>query len=353
MTQAWKLSIGTAGAIGLRHLKTDAPPTTAYLMLGERCSRNCAFCAQARESTAGAKFLSRVAWHEAEEEASLTAIGEAWLAGKIKRVCLQVVSTPESLVIVQRALREFQRYPGLPVVVSSHFTTVEQAAELFSLGAARLGLALDAATPELFSKVKGGSFAHRWQLLCACADRFPDRMTTHLIVGLGETEREMWDRICACVLKHITVALFAFTPLPGTPLAKRPQPDRSSYRRLQIGLELLRLGLKPEVVECDQERITGLRLPQNLTTASLKQIPSGLIQAKPNLPEESFLSLRQLLSSGRAFQTCGCPDCNRPYYNDHPRQVLYNYHRPLTKAELELALQESGLVPPEPKAPEE
>jgi hypothetical protein len=34
LMQDWKLSIGTAGAIGLRHLKTDAPPTTAYIMLG-------------------------------------------------------------------------------------------------------------------------------------------------------------------------------------------------------------------------------------------------------------------------------------------------------------------------------
>lgn len=320
MTQAWKLSIGTAGALGLRRLKTDAPPTTAYLMLGERCSRNCAFCAQARESTAGAKFLSRVAWHEAEEDTSIEAIGQAWLAGKIKRVCLQVVSTPESLAIVKRALQKFQRYPGLPVVVSSHFTTVEQAAELFALGAARLGLALDAATPELFSQIKGGSFENRWQLLCACAERFPNLMTTHLIVGLGETEREMWERICACVQRHITVGLFAFTPLAGTPLAQRPQPDRSSYRRLQIGLELLRQGFKPETVQCDTTRIISVTLP-------------------------SDLNLRQLLSSGRAFQTCGCPDCNRPYYNDHPRQILYNYHRPLTKDELELALEESGLVP--------
>ena len=57
----WKLSVGTAGAIGIRKLKTDALPTTAYIMLGEKCTRNCAFCAQARESTAAAKFLSRVA----------------------------------------------------------------------------------------------------------------------------------------------------------------------------------------------------------------------------------------------------------------------------------------------------
>ena len=147
--QDWKLSIGTAGAIGLRHLKTDAPPTTAYIMLGERCLRNCAFCAQARASTAGAKFLSRVAWHGEEEERAIRAIGAAYKEGKIKRVCLQVVETPDSFAIVARALAKFKAYPGLPVVVSCHVANVAQAEHLFALGAARLGqIAATGAAPE-------------------------------------------------------------------------------------------------------------------------------------------------------------------------------------------------------------
>ena len=52
--QDWKLSIGTAGAIGLRHLKLDAP-TTAYIMLGNVVCAT-ALLRQARASTAGAKF---------------------------------------------------------------------------------------------------------------------------------------------------------------------------------------------------------------------------------------------------------------------------------------------------------
>lgn len=312
----WKLSIGTAGAVGLRHLKTDAPPTTAYIMLGERCIRNCAFCAQARTSTAGAKFLSRVAWHGEEEDRAIAAIGQAYMEGKIKRVCLQVVETPASFTIVARALAKFKAYPGLPVVVSCHIANVDQAAQLFELGAARLGIALDVATPSLFASIKGGSFAQRWQLLSNCAERFPGKITTHLIVGLGETEKEMWELICACFAKKITVALFAFTPLQGTPLAHLAPPDRSSYRRLQIALELLRRGYSPQIVHCDDTRILTIDVPH---------------------PAE-------LLADGHAFYTCGCPDCNRPYYNDHPGHSLYNYHRPLNAEELQAALAESGLI---------
>ena len=33
------------------------------------------------------------------------------------------------------------------------------------------------------------------------------------------------------------------------------------------------------------------------------------------------------------FETSGCPGCNRPYYNERPGGMLYNYPRPLTAAE--------------------
>ncbi len=58
------MSLGSAPACWVlpRVVRMDAPPTTAYQMLGERCSRNCAFCTQARESRADAGALSRVSW---------------------------------------------------------------------------------------------------------------------------------------------------------------------------------------------------------------------------------------------------------------------------------------------------
>ena len=37
---------------------------------------------------------------------------------------------------------------------------------------------------------------------------------------------------------------------------------------------------------------------------------------------------------GDAFQTVGCPGCNRPYYNERPSGPLYNYPRDLTMEEL-------------------
>ncbi len=44
-------------------------------------------------------------------------------------------------------------------------------------------------------------------------------------------------------------------------------------------------------------------------------------------------TLVDLLAAGEAFRTSGCPDCNRPYYNERPGGPLYNYPRPLTASE--------------------
>ncbi|QJW48785.1 hypothetical protein HA075_26170 [bacterium BFN5] len=59
-----------------------------------------------------------------------------------------------------------------------------------------------------------------------------------------------------------------------------------------------------------------------------------------NLPAEQIESL---LADGAAFETSGCPDCNRPYYNERPGGVMYNYPRPLNQTEAEQALAESQL----------
>ncbi|HIU64934.1 MAG TPA: radical SAM protein [Candidatus Avacidaminococcus intestinavium] len=312
----WKLSIGSAGAIGRRKLKIDALPTTAYVMIGEGCVRNCAFCSQARESTTQSKFLSRVAWDAIPEEEAAAQLGAAFQAGKIKRVCLQVVNRPDSFQAILRALEELRKYGPLPIVVSGYITSVAEAKELFARGAERIGLALDVAEPELFSKIKGGSWQARWELLCACAEAFPGKMTTHLIVGLGEKEVTMWKLIAECYKRKITVGLFAFTPLKGTKMAMVPPPDRGSYRRLQIALELLKQGVSIEQVVCDKQRIIAFNV----------------------------CNLRQRLADGKAFLTSGCLDCNRPYYNEKPRDVLYNYHRPLSPEEVQQALTESGVV---------
>ena len=306
----WRLSAGTASVLGIRRIKTSAKATTAYVMLGEGCKNNCAFCAQARSSTTQSKFLSRVSWLPVEPDVAVEAIGDS----DMERVCLQVVSNQDGYQLTSEAVSLLQTR-GVPVAVSTHIQTVEQAAKLFELGADRLGLALDVVEPSLYSKFKGGNFEDKWQFICKCAELYPNKITTHLIVGLGETEQRMINVIAKCVDRHITVALFAFTPLAGTAMAECKQPDIDVYRRIQIAHVLLQKGLSIQDFNFVDGRLQSINSP----------------------------NWQELIKDGRAFRTSGCSGCNRPYYNERPGQVMYNFPYQPTLEEISKSIQESAL----------
>jgi biotin synthase-related radical SAM superfamily protein len=50
--------------------------------------------------------------------------------------------------------------------------------------------------------------------------------------------------------------------------------------------------------------------------------------------------LHEILADGVAFQTSGCPDCNRPFYNERPGGPMYNYPEPLTSQQIKAAIEE-------------
>ncbi|EGO62060.1 radical SAM protein [Acetonema longum] len=310
----WKLSAGTAGLIGQKPVKTDAPPTTGYIMLGEKCGNNCRFCSQSRQSQAKDNLLSRITWPAVPAAEAASGIAAAYAAGRIKRACLQVVHSGDSCAAAARAVADLALAGAgsVPVCVSSHLETVEQAERLMAAGADRICIALDAATPAVYRDAKEGDWLSKWDLLIRCAARFSGRVTTHLIVGLGETEAEMADVLAACVQQRITVGLFAFTPIRGTAWSGRTPPAIGSYRRIQVAHYLLQTGYGREIIRCEQGRISGFNLP----------------------------ALTEFLADGRAFQTSGCPDCNRPYYNERPGGTMYNYPRPLRPDEVRRAVWE-------------
>jgi biotin synthase-related radical SAM superfamily protein len=308
------VSAGTAGVVGLRTIRQADAPTTAYLMVGERCSRDCAFCAQARHSAARAHFLSRVAWPPYPLEDTLQAIERSFVQGDIVRCCLQVTAALGSLSHTLALVRELHSCSAVPVCVSVVVSDLDQVFTLLDHGVERVSLALDAACERVYRRVKGDDWSHRLALLYAAAQLFPSRIATHLIVGLGETEQEMVMGIQDAVDRQITIGLFSFTPVAGTRWADRPWPALPSYRRIQAAQHLLVTGA------CRAEDFgfspTGRIFSYGLTVAQL----------------------RERLADGRAFQTAGCPGCNRPYYNERPGKTLYNYPRPLSTAEVEGAM---------------
>jgi len=139
-------------------------------------------------------------------------------------------------------------------------------------------------------------------------------MTTHLICGLGESEEETLALAGHLIDAGVTLALFAFVPLRGTMLENAAPPALDSYRRIQVAVHLLRI--------------------KAASHASFHFRDGQLLSF--GLDEED---LNKLLAGGTAFRTSGCPDCNRPYYNERPGGTIYNYHRPLNQQELKTAIE--------------
>ncbi|HCW50627.1 MAG TPA: hypothetical protein DGR79_00940, partial [Clostridiales bacterium] len=299
----------------------DALPTTAYLLVGEGCSRDCGFCPQARRARARGDLLARVNWPEAGGEGFWTGLARAVSDGQIRRVCFQLTVAPGVLEEARAAVSEVRRrLPGVPVCVSAACRSLAEVERILGWGAERVTLAVDAASPAAYREVKGGSLERRLDFIARAARRFPGRIGTHLIAGLGETEEEMVRLLQVMTDLDVTVALFAFTPVEGTGLEGREPPDLRSYRRLQAARHLVVKSLvRAEDMGFDERgRIRSYGLP--------------------------WESVREALAGGEAFQTSGCKDCNRPYYNERPSGDLFNYPRPLSETERAAALEEARPV---------
>jgi len=306
-----RMAFGTGVLLGLWRGQLTVAPTTAHFLTYHegRCSANCKFCPQAREATADLRMLSRVIWPRFELEKVLTALKKN--SNKFERVCIQAVNYPNVVDDLCELVTCVRNVCKLPISVSCQPLTRQDIKRLAESGAERVSIALDAVTPELFERIKGGGYTWRTHLEALEYARaiLGDRVSTHLMVGLGESE---WDMVRRIQLLHnlgITVALFAFTPIAGTPLSGRPQPDIASYRRIQLARFLI---------------------VNNLSRAERMRFESGQIV---DFGIEQDV-LNKTVGSGEPFRTSGCLGCNRPFYNESPRGPIYNFPRKPTPKEI-------------------
>jgi len=320
-----RVSVGSAIVLNLIRGRLDALPTTAYLLTyrSGKCSANCGFCPQAKTSRSRADMLSRVTWPPFPTERVLSGIEDSVKKGAIKRVCIQALNYPTVLEDILNLVNEIRLRATVPISVSCQPLQPKEMQELMEAGVDRIGIPLDAVTEELFNKVKGplagGPYLWKKQreALKEAVQMFgKGHVSTHLIVGLGETEKEVVETIQWCVNSDIYPGLFAFTPVSGTALENEPQPSLSQYRRLQLAHYLMTKGL----VRREDMRFNGNEC----------LIDFGV----------STELLRKVIRDGSPFVTSGCPDCNRPYYNERPGGPLYNYPRhPLPKEIVEIEKQ--------------
>jgi len=309
-----RVAFGTGVVLGLWHGQLATAPTTAHFLTyyEGRCRANCQFCPQARGSTADLKMLSRVVWPRCDFELVLSAIEEK--SDEFARVCIQTVNYEGVVDDVCELVTRIKNKCDTPISVSCQPLKGEDIKRLAEVGVDRVSIALDAPTPELFDLLKGKSVgsSYTWEGHVRALDdarkTFRDKVSTHLIVGLGESEEEMARTIQLLHDRGITIGLFAFTPIAGTPLANKSQPDVANYRRIQLARYLI----VNRVSEAKRMKFEGGKI-----------IDFGASR------EELYTAV----DSGEPFHTSGCPGCNRPFYNESPRGPIYNYPKKLTQKE--------------------
>ena len=93
-------------------------------------------------------------------------------------------------------------------------------------------------------------------------------------------------------------------------MQNNPRPTIAGYRRVQLSRYLITSELiDSNQMKFEDGRIKDFGLNHNI--------------------------LNTIIESGVPFITSGCPDCNRPYYNERPSGPIFNFPHTLNKKEIQ------------------
>jgi lipoyl synthase len=280
------------------------------------CKANCAFCGLAGEkhsAPAGTNFI-RVPWKTFSTSDVIEAIRKA--PTYVSRVCISMIThakcKQDVLTVCNRVAKETGR--AVSLLISPTILREDDLKAMKEAGADRIGVAIDAATPEIFLKLRGKPVQgpHKWEKYWDIYEKSlkifgPGMAGVHLICGLGETEKQMAQAISRARVMGGSTHLFSFFPEKGSAMESHSAPPPGVYRRIQLARWLIDNDLTTlDRIEFDaRERITNFGLPG--------------------------IQLQTIIDSGFPFETSGCPGpdgkvaCNRPYGNEKPGPDIRNF----------------------------
>lgn len=283
------------------------------------CYANCSYCGLARErpGTPQDNTFIRVSWPLYPIDLVAERIAAKEARGGVGRVCISQVQDHRAYHdLVDMIGRIHRAAPSVPIsaLVSATTLNEERLVTIKEAGADIIGVGLDAATEDLFYRTRGRGargphdWDHHWSIVRAARRLYgPMRVNCHVIVGLGETDRELVDLFYTLKAEQIACYLFSFNPEPGTAMQHVPRSPIHRHRRIQLVKTLIEnYDLPPEALEFDeQDNIARIDAPKTL--------------------------LDKVVNSGLPFITNGCPDrhgnlaCNRPYGSYRPGEEFRDY----------------------------
>lgn len=321
-----RVSIAAAMTMGIVPGKfyRDAKLYCINLLLtyNDGCVGRCAYCGLSRtrrvDESWGEHSFIRVDWPTVALGEVLHRISHGFCP-HVERVCVSMITNrraPKDLLTVVGKLHE--EVDTISALITPTIIDKEWLYELKEVGADMIGIAIDAATPNLFDKLRGYSVRgpHRWEKYWKTLEEAIDvfgrkNVGVHLIVGLGEREKEMVDTIQQAHNMGAKTHLFSFFPEEKSLMQGYAQPYIGVYRRIQLVRYLINhdVTTAEEIVFNEDGQLKDYGIDERL--------------------------LNEFIDSGQPFMTSGCRSknmecaCNRPFANCTPYQAylgeLRNY----------------------------
>jgi len=278
------------------------------------CYANCGYCGLAADRVHGGRpSFIRVRWPLYSLESIIGKMKEG--KNPFRRVCVSMVTHPGAVDDCCAVIESVVSGTGLPVSALITPTIMNGMADMQRIkdsGADKVGIAIDAATEDLFDSLrgKGAGGPHSWDRYLEAVDEgvsvFGSFNTgVHLIAGIGETENELIRLMNQCHKKGAVTHLFSFYPERGSRMENHPRPSMSSYRRIQLARYLLNESI--------------------CSYSDFSFSPEGELV-------DFGVEIETYIEKGIPFMTSGCPGrdgilaCNRPFGNERPGEPMRNYH---------------------------
>jgi biotin synthase len=314
------LQTSTAAAMTLKlqpgrfHRNAKLNALNLLLMYEDGCKAKCTYCglSKSREIDPENKTFIRVDWPSYSLDQLIKNTNEN--GEHLQRVCVSMITHPKALDDMCTVMKRFKEDTGLAIsglISPTMIKNKETMEKIKAAGAEMIGIAVDAATPELFDDHRGKNvkgphkWDHYWQVLQWSADVFgKGNIGVHLIVGIGETEKEMIETIQRAQDMGAMTHLFSFFPEDGSLLKDLEQPKYGNYRRVQLARYIINKEIG--------------------TAANMKFNEKGQIT-------DFGVDTKPIIEDGEAFMTSGCPGkdgkvaCNRPFGNERPSKPIRNY----------------------------
>ena len=283
------------------------------------CYANCSYCGLARErpGTPEDNTFIRVDWPLYATGLIAERIAYKEERSEVGRVCISQVQdhrANDDLITIAGRIHDAAPRVPLSALINSTTMTESFLYEIQSRGVDIIGIGLDAACEEVFyqTRGRGAKGPHQWQqhweIIRAARKIFgPMKVNCHIVVGLGESDRDLVELFYQLKNEQIACYLFSFNPEPGTAMQHVERQPIHRHRRVQLVKHLIEEeNLPPEAIVFDRQ---------------------GFIERIDYENE----AIEASINSGLPFMTDGCPDrhgvmaCNRPYGSYRPGEKFRDY----------------------------